>query len=869
MKRILAYILAVSFMIAGFVMPASAASHTDKAVSLLAGINVLRGDGNGNYFLDRTVTRAEFTAFIVRIMNMEDVDMTNAAGFNDVPDDHWAYKTISTAVGLGLIHGDGNGNFEPDREVTLNEAVKIVVSALGYGEAAENSGGYPDGYIKMATKLNLYKKLPSVKEYLTRESTCVLIYNALQTETYNSVEEKKKGSILEEYLNFTVVQGVVTATPFYCKDKKLNSGEIEVDGVVYRCLDPYIDDYIGCRVTCYLLMDGGKQTIRYIQFLEDTKSVTVAAEDISPATTVSKFIYFDGNQKINLRLENNIAVFYNSDAVKSENLTNNILIPETGCVILRDGNGDGIYDVALVEAYTDYVVQYISEDVVYGKFGERLDLTDSDNTVILKNGEKISIEEIKNGDILSVTKSLDGKRTKIYVSDENADGYIRYANDFTTSTTYTLENTKTNEQEDIRLSKSYLNALSSGKYGAIKISVDPNRKIRVYFNKFGFVSDVTELSKEDDLQYGFLTATAWKNDISSNGSFKILTLANRFEVFENRKGEQIKYGNSHGVIKKEDAGYVAEKLKYPKQLVKYKLDEDGYLIEIQQFSTIQRTDYFSRGPVDTELMYYNDGVFGNRFYIDQNTAVFAPAQSLDSLSSAGTYMTTLKNGQQRYCTFYDLDGNYANAVVLSTLFGTVYDDTERTGYEVILDYVNSPIFYIDTITYREAEDGITYMCLNGFEGGREKSICVADAVKPNSEPKSNLKPGIAIQYEDNKINLTRAETADDVRQILVFKTVHDFTAMPASDVLWEYTKLESTRSQITTLWGEVQNVNGEHYTVSAGDSNYTARIHENTMILRYDSGRKRFEKVTVDEISTGCKLFIRQRYENSREAVIY
>ena len=870
MKRLLAFIIVTAIISAGFAMPSMAASSTDKAVSLLAGIGILRGDGNGNYFLEDSVSRAEFTAFVVRIMNMEDIDMSNLNTFNDVPNSHWAAKTIQTAVSMGLIEGVGNGNFEPDREVALDEAVKVLVTALGYSQPAQKAGGYPQGYQKYGIKMNLYKELPKTDKYLTRAATCVLIYNALQAEIYDQTEDVIKGTMLEEYLNFTTIKGTINATPFYHNGQKLNRGTIVIDGNVYLCDDPYVDEYIGCECVAYTLADRGETVIKYIQLIGDTKSFTVSAEDICPETNLSKFVYYEGDEKKSIALDRNLTVFYDSDAVSPENQSAATLIPVKGCVILRDGNGDGQYDIVLVEEYTDYVVQYISEDVVYGKFGEKLDLSENEKIVVLKDGKEIGVEDIKNGDVLSAVVSPDGERTKIYVSDESAQGYIKYITDYTGSTIYGLEDSKTSEEISLRLSKDYLDAQASGKYGTVKLKIDPNKKIRVYFNKFGFVSDVTELYKGDTLQYGWLVATSWKNDtIEPRGAFKILTLANRYEVFTNRDGEKIKYGNNQGVITKEEASYVAEKMKYPKQLVKYRLDEDGYLVEIQQFDTRTRTDYFSKGPVDTELMYYNDGVFGNRFYIDQNTAVFAPAQSLDSLSSAGSYMTTLKNGQQRYCTFYDLEGSYAKAVVLSTLFGTVYDDTEKTGYEVILDYVNSPIFYINSINYREAEDGATYMYLKGYEAGKEKSIYVANTIKPNSEPKSNLKPGIAIQYEDNKINLTRAETAEDPRQILVFKTVHDFTASPSSDIYWEYGKLESTRSQITTLWGEVKSVMGEHYTVNAGEVDYTARIHENTMVLKFDKEKNTFEKATLDDISTGLNLFIRQRYQNSREAVIY
>jgi len=54
-----------------------------------------------------------------------------ANSFNDVNASHWAANYISLLVALGMIEGDGLGNFEPDRTVTKQEAVVMALRLIG------------------------------------------------------------------------------------------------------------------------------------------------------------------------------------------------------------------------------------------------------------------------------------------------------------------------------------------------------------------------------------------------------------------------------------------------------------------------------------------------------------------------------------------------------------------------------------------------------------------------------------------------------------------------------------------------------------------------------------------------------------------
>ena len=50
----------------------------------------------------------------------------NAAGFNDLAENHWAYKNIMTLVNEGTINGYDDGTFKPAKSVTRAEFVKMI-----------------------------------------------------------------------------------------------------------------------------------------------------------------------------------------------------------------------------------------------------------------------------------------------------------------------------------------------------------------------------------------------------------------------------------------------------------------------------------------------------------------------------------------------------------------------------------------------------------------------------------------------------------------------------------------------------------------------------------------------------------------------
>ncbi|MGN0164328.1 MAG: S-layer homology domain-containing protein [Candidatus Ornithomonoglobus sp.] len=128
------------------------------------------------------VSRAETAKILSAIMGYSDNEPSRRIlTFKDMPSSHWAFGYVENAYASGVIDGDDYGFFNPDDNVTYAQMCKMLVCALGYGNYAENIGGYPHGYISEAMTLGLNKELDgaAADEELSRLDVMLMAYNTL------------------------------------------------------------------------------------------------------------------------------------------------------------------------------------------------------------------------------------------------------------------------------------------------------------------------------------------------------------------------------------------------------------------------------------------------------------------------------------------------------------------------------------------------------------------------------------------------------------------------------------------------------------------------------------------------------------------
>jgi hypothetical protein len=159
MKKILALVLALTLALGTFSFAAAApedvvGTDCENAVARLGALGIIAGYPDGTYRPDQPVTRAEFAKIIVSALGVGEAAQyaAGATKFPDVAADHWATGYINVAVDVGVINGYPDGTFLPENQVTFAEAIKMIVAALGYTPKAEAMGGYPGGYLAVAAE---------------------------------------------------------------------------------------------------------------------------------------------------------------------------------------------------------------------------------------------------------------------------------------------------------------------------------------------------------------------------------------------------------------------------------------------------------------------------------------------------------------------------------------------------------------------------------------------------------------------------------------------------------------------------------------------------------------------------------------------
>ena len=202
MKRIICIVLSFVFIISMFSLGASASfidvkdsDYYSEAISALVEKEILTGYSDGSFAPGKTVTRAEMSAIICRLMQKTTAakEATAAENFtspySDVSASHWASGFVKLSTDMNIIGGDGKGKFRPNDTVKYEEAVKMVVCALGLtDEIISDSKDWAKPYIDAAKKEGLLENIRASRgKAMTRGDIAVMIYNGISL----TAEEKE------------------------------------------------------------------------------------------------------------------------------------------------------------------------------------------------------------------------------------------------------------------------------------------------------------------------------------------------------------------------------------------------------------------------------------------------------------------------------------------------------------------------------------------------------------------------------------------------------------------------------------------------------------------------------------------------------
>ncbi len=461
-KRILATLMLVVFVVTSFaVMPAAAASFTDvtagskteEAVTVLSKLGVINGYDDGTFKPLNNVTRAEFTAMLLRTRGMGSLGSTDVANppFPDVTDPSvsWAIGNIRTARDMKIINGYEDGTFRPSNTVTYEEAIKMIVCALGYGEMGVDVPGtaWYGRYLTTATQLKFIDGAGGqLGVPATRETIAKMLYNCLEVKIAENNEISNK-TILEADLGLIKNTGFIASNPeisLSATDANLRADEIQItapdaygndETLTYKVdnMEEYAD-MLGAQITFYYKEDRGANT-RTLIMANVEKSVTVelAADEIeTDESTSSSIAYYaseNATRLTTLSIAKDSIVVYNGQlyAATAEESSyedyydemGDAALPLIGSVKLLDRDADKKYDIIFVDSYTAYIASSVtpsSKTIVDNNLRKglkdnknRITIDPEDNSkkvkIVDKTGKEVPFSTIKTGSVVCVKES--------------------------------------------------------------------------------------------------------------------------------------------------------------------------------------------------------------------------------------------------------------------------------------------------------------------------------------------------------------------------------------------------------------------------------------------------------------------------------
>lgn len=97
------------------------------AIYSLSAMGIVEGDGKGNFNPSGKITRAEFIKLLVASFSFPE---TPIGSFNDVSANDWFHRWVMTAYRQGIVEPDENGMFMPDTPITRQDIVYYTVKAI-------------------------------------------------------------------------------------------------------------------------------------------------------------------------------------------------------------------------------------------------------------------------------------------------------------------------------------------------------------------------------------------------------------------------------------------------------------------------------------------------------------------------------------------------------------------------------------------------------------------------------------------------------------------------------------------------------------------------------------------------------------------
>jgi len=422
-----------------------------RDIDLLTQLGMFKSD-DPEFGEEMPVTRAEFAQSVYGIFvdttlteeekkDGRDDSLKFSATFSDVSYKHENADAISYLGGRGIMNGTAPDIFEPDSFISERDAVVVLVRALGYSQMAESEGGYPNGYLKVASKKEIVRT--AVKDDMLRHTALInLLMDAIEADVmvpYGIIENYTKyttiDGILEDTRSIYGGQGVVEANSYSTlgiPDSDIGINSVKINGVKYKIGKTNATGLLGIECDFYYQEKDGIKTIKGIVPSAATEITEIlSSKDGIISIKNDKIIYtpYGKTDEEIIYIEKDARLIYNGLAAEDsleamldykDSFVGKIRVVE---------NGDKTQTI-IVEEYQDYTILAVSPDHtsldVEGGTG-KVSWKATDNLFILDEaGEEMPVGKLGMGDVVTIYASKNsGKRLiRMFRSNNSVEGRV-------------------------------------------------------------------------------------------------------------------------------------------------------------------------------------------------------------------------------------------------------------------------------------------------------------------------------------------------------------------------------------------------------------------------------------------------------------
>ncbi len=585
-----------------------------------------------------SMTRYELSEILVKMLNYNAAYYGDGNPFTDMDEQNGLYPVMKSAYNLGILSG---GTARPNDVVNYNEAVKMVVSAIGYAPYAPYKGGWPTGYITIANEIDILDDVVSNGEAISRDSLYALLYNMMHANILevDSVGGDELGygtvpgrNVLTYYHGLTIgegiLQGVRGLSMLAGVDIALD--EVYVDGKLLKDTTNNSHKLVGHNTRYYYDADT-KELKAVVAF--DSDQITISSDDVYDYKDKTLYTEKDGKET-RYNFNSSTKIIYNGQLIDS--FSKDLLVGTNGEITLIKNASNNVINVAIVKDIKVIVVGSVdyNQSVIYDYYDKdysdgtgmlTLDIDDSSKSILFKDeiGNDMSVKELVRGDVISYTASGDGNTIEAYYSNTEIIGSIDEVSENGDVKRVTIdgESYKTTEnfsdKENIQL----------GANGAFRLTIDKR---------------VAYVNYDNTAKYAYLVAGMQEQGLSGKCRIKVFNIDSK--MVELTLPEKLEFNG-----KSEEATAVYNSLlngsRVKRQFIRYEQNSNN---EVTMIDTVGDPNNLN-GESENSLMlahsttgadadkWRDTGTFGGKVPVNQSGPMFVIPDIADNEDAEDKY----------------------------------------------------------------------------------------------------------------------------------------------------------------------------------------------------------------------------------------